>query len=218
MLTDTDITRSAGELLTEASRASPQRYLLGIAGVPGSGKSTLAQRLCDEANAKQPDVARVVPMDGFHLPNEVLAERGLTDRKGAPETFDAIGFIELIRRCRNLTFCGAIPIYDRDRHEPVVTGKPEHRVVTRTRLVIAEGNYLLLDIVPWSELRPLFDARWFLRVDHGVAERWLVERHRAGGKSPDQIAQRMVSDRANSRLILERSAPADRVLGYETPG
>lgn len=212
VIADTDITRWAGELLAAAGRSPSRRYVLGIAGVPGSGKSTLAQLLCDEANARQPGTTRVVPMDGFHLSNDLLTRRGLVERKGAPETFDAKGYLGLLRRCRDASFTGAIPTYDRRLHEPVISDKPEHRVDVRTRLIIAEGNYLLLDVEPWRELRGLLDEVWFLRIGRETAKRRLLQRHLRGGKTPAEAEQRCINDRVNSELILNRCSRADRVL------
>ena len=74
------------------------RQLLGIAGAPGAGKSTLAERIV----AAVGPAARLVPMDGFHLAQAELVRLGRADRKGASDTFDANGFVSLLRRLRRL--------------------------------------------------------------------------------------------------------------------
>ena len=76
----------------DALRAGFDGRLLGLTGAPGVGKSTLAARLASAWGAV------VVPMDGFHIADVELARRGLLDRKGAPETFDAEGYAALLRR------------------------------------------------------------------------------------------------------------------------
>jgi len=72
------------------------RRLLGLVGAPGAGKSTLANALAQQWPAQ----IQVVPMDGFHLANATLAQLGRRQRKGAPDTFDADGFVALLKRLR----------------------------------------------------------------------------------------------------------------------
>src|SRR6476659_9979794 len=114
------------------------RALLGIAGAPGAGKSTLAEQLA----ARIGPGAVVVPMDGFHLHDDELARLGLGDRKGAPETFDVEGYVALLARLREETAHTVwAPAFDRARELSVAGAigvRPEHR------LVVTEGNYLLL--------------------------------------------------------------------------
>ncbi len=75
------------------------RYIVAIAGPPASGKSTLSEAVSGQINLIRGEpICAVVAMDGFHLDNSVLDARGLRLRKGAPETFDAEGFVRLIRR------------------------------------------------------------------------------------------------------------------------
>ena len=137
--------------LTEAGRG-----ILGISGAPGAGKSTLA---ADLAAAVGPS-AVVVPLDGFHLHDAELARLGLSRRKGAPETFDVAGYVALLRRLRSETdHVVYAPEFDRSREESVagaIAVRPEHR------LVVTEGNYLLLDEPGWSHVRPLLDEALFV--------------------------------------------------------
>src|SRR3954470_3268847 len=88
-----DPTARAADMLA-AARADGRRRLLGIVGGPGAGKSTLAASLAG------PEVA-VVGMDGWHLANSVLDRLGRRDRKGAPDTFDAAGYIAFLDRLRS---------------------------------------------------------------------------------------------------------------------
>ena len=85
-----------GELIQSARRLSAQaaRTFLGVTGPPGSGKSTVAELL---VAALRTD-AVLISMDGFHLANDELLRLGRLDRKGAPDTFDAGGFVHLLRR------------------------------------------------------------------------------------------------------------------------
>ncbi|MEO2095872.1 MAG: nucleoside/nucleotide kinase family protein, partial [Brachybacterium sp.] len=86
---------TARTLLDEALRSGSRR-MLGIAGAPGAGKSTLAARLAEQLGTQ----AVLVPMDGFHLADVALARLGRLARKGAPDTFDAGGYVALLQRLR----------------------------------------------------------------------------------------------------------------------
>lgn len=188
------------------SLARGGRALLGICGAPGAGKSTLAARV---AAAVGPE-AVVVPMDGFHLHDDELARLGLSDRKGAPETFDVPGYAALLRRLRTETdHTVYAPEFDRSRELSVagaIAVRPEHR------LVVTEGNYLLYDRQGWAEVAPLLDETWFVEGDEDVRLRRLVQRHVRHGKPPD-LAHRWatVSDQANADLVA-RTRPAADVL------
>ena len=104
---------------------------------PAAGKSTLAAELVTRLNAGD-EIASLVPMDGFHLDNLILQKRGLLDRKGAPETFDGIGFVRMIERLGRDAEV-VIPTFDRARDIAIagaaVVG-PQHRIA------VVEGNYL----------------------------------------------------------------------------
>ena len=83
--------------LALAARAAGGRTVLGIVGAPGAGKSTLAAEV---VAALGPDLAVLVPMDGYHYADVVLESLGRRARKGAHDTFDAGGYVSLLRRVR----------------------------------------------------------------------------------------------------------------------
>ena len=130
--------------LLEAVDRSSGRFLLGVTGPPGSGKSTIAALIETAANEqRRGDFAVVAPMDGFHLSNDELAERGLLGVKGAPETFDVNGFVQAVERMR-ADPATTIPWPGFDRSiEQTVPGAIAIR--PSAKLVVVEGNYLLLD-------------------------------------------------------------------------
>ncbi len=150
-------------------------------------------------------------MDGFHLPDETLRRRGLWELKGVPETFDAEGFVSLLRELRaspvRVVRC---PRFDRSIEASIpgaIVVQPEHR------LVVVEGNYLLLESEPWSEVRPLLDEVWF--IDSSIDEIYprLLERHILGGRTPEQARLKVEStDLANARLIEQTRPRADRIV------
>jgi pantothenate kinase len=186
------------ELHDEVARLGAGRRLVAIAGAPGSGKSTLAADLV----ASQPG-AVLVPMDGFHLDNRLLDRDGLRPHKGAAETFDAEGFVALIRRLKQ---GGAVvyPVFDRDR-DLAVAGAG--RVEAQTGLVVVEGNYLLLDRAPWNELAGLWDLSVMLDVPAGELRRRLTERWQGLGRSPAEVLAHLENDLANAETVAGQSLP-----------
>ncbi len=184
------------------------RRLVALAGPPASGKSTLAHDL-----AGQDSGFRVVPMDGFHLDNAVLRERGLLHRKGAPETFDVQGFVHLVRR---LTTEDEIifPSFDRASDRAIAgTGV----IGPDADTVIVEGNYLLLDRPAWRDLAPLWTFAITLSVPLPILETRLIRRWVDHGFSPDAARRKAEeNDLPNARLVAEASLPGDVVLGTDS--
>ncbi|MGC4887611.1 nucleoside/nucleotide kinase family protein [Micromonospora sp. DT227] len=188
------------------------RQLLGIAGAPGAGKSTLAERIVAEVGP----TARLVPMDGFHLAGSALDRLGRAARKGAPDTFDVNGFVATLRRLRRLEPTSVwAPEFRRDLEEPVA-GAIE--VPPEVRLVVTEGNYLLLRDDPWEEVRSLLHQAWFLDLDAELRLRRLTARHQAYGKSAEQArAWARGSDEENARLVAGTAGHADLVVRLAEP-
>jgi pantothenate kinase len=190
-----------------AGRPGPRR-ILGLAGPPGAGKSALAARLARRAGR----AAVVVPLDGFHLADAELIRLGRLGRKGAPDTFDAGGYLALLGRIRSAGPGVTVyaPAFGRQLEQPIAGSIPVH---PEARLVITEGNYLLFDEPPWTMVRGLLDEVWW--VDLGTAERRkrLIARHVRWGKTP-AAAERFVaeSDEANARAVAPGRERADRVV------
>lgn len=187
-----------------------QRRLLGLTGAPGAGKSTVAEQLVD---ALGPDVAVLVPMDGFHLANEVLLDLRRRDRKGAHDTFDDGGYARLLATLRAQRSDDAVvyaPRFRREIEEPIGSSIP---VRPTTPLVVTEGNYLLLESGAWPAARACLDEVWFLAPDTGIRHERLVRRHEAYGKSPEDAKRwALGSDERNAQLIESTSGRADRIL------
>ncbi|WP_254782958.1 nucleoside/nucleotide kinase family protein [Curtobacterium sp. MCBA15_009] len=161
-----------------------RRTVLGIAGAPGAGKSTLARRIVGAVDERLGvGTAVQVPMDGFHLSNAALDALGRHDRKGAVDTFDADGYVALVRRLADPTEPVVwAPDFDRRVDEPVAGSIA---VPAATRLVVTEGNYLLDDAEPWPALGGLLTETWFCVVDDAVRVDRLVGRHMRHGRDHD---------------------------------
>jgi pantothenate kinase len=187
--------------------AAEGRALLGITGAPGAGKTTLAAALVERLRADGLGVAHV-PMDGFHLADAALIERGILDRKGAIETFDAYGYLALLRRLRaELGHEVLAPDFERTLEQPIagaITVRPQDR------LVVSEGNYLLDDEGGWAEVRAALDEVWFVDVPDDVRVERLVRRHVEFGK-PEAAARAWVAevDEPNARRVIARQSAAD---------
>jgi pantothenate kinase len=185
--------------------APGRRVLLGLVGAPGSGKSTLAQALL-EAFAGQ---AVVVPMDGFHLANSELARLGRAGRKGAPDTFDSVGYAALLRRIKAQGADETVyaPEYRREIEEAIAGAIA---VPPELPLVITEGNYLLMEQGAWAGVRGLLDEAWFVGGDDALRLERLVQRHVQFGRSP-QAALEWVqgTDEPNARAIEATAQRAD---------
>ncbi len=200
----------AGLFATIMARASGRdRLIVAIAGAPGSGKSTLAERLREKIVASGERVA-VVPMDGFHFDDRVLVARGLLTRKGAPETFDVAGFRHLMMRLRAREADVAIPVFDRS----IELARAGAAIVpAETRIILAEGNYLLLDEAPWDSLAGDFDLTVWLDVPVDELERRLVRRWLDHGFAPDKARDKALSnDIPNARRVAAGSRKADFTL------
>ncbi|WP_026453237.1 nucleoside/nucleotide kinase family protein [Saccharomonospora iraqiensis] len=199
---------SFDELLDRAQTLvdTGRRTVLGIAGPPASGKTSLAWRIADALGSH----AAVVGMDGFHLAQVELARLGRTDRKGAPDTFDAHGYVHLVRRLSEGREPVYAPEFRREIEEPIAGAVP---VPPGVRLVITEGNYLLLDSDPWETLRSLIDEVWYLQPDEDARIARLVTRHRRYGRSLVEAQQRARgSDQRNADLIARTADRADLIV------
>ncbi|RZC20898.1 putative uridine kinase, partial [Glycine soja] len=225
-LYDTLVTR----LLPSVSVSSNPNHklLVGLAGPPGAGKSTLAHEVARRINklwpekassfdslVEPPDVAIVVPMDGFHLYRfELDAMENLEEahaRRGAPWTFNPLGLLTYLK---NLRSHGSVyvPSFDHGVGDPV----------KMLKVVIVEGNYLLLEDGQWKEISSLFDEKWqalilprhmYIDIDIDEAMQRVLKRHISTGKPPDIAKQRMENnDSLNAELIMKSKKNADIII------
>ena len=196
-----------GAVLDRAGSA--KRFLIAIAGPPGAGKSTMADNLANGLKARG-ETAAVLPMDGFHMDNAVLIERGLLARKGIPETFDVRGFLDIVRAVRPADQEVLVPVFDRSRELAIASARP---ISPHDRFIIIEGNYLLFTQGKWADLDGIFDFTIMLAPPIEVLEERLWERWRGYKLSEEEASAKVYgNDLPNGRLILENRRPSDVTL------
>ena len=204
------------ELIKRRAQAG-ERMIVAIAGPPASGKTTLAEAVVERLNtvgsSGEPRRAAVLPMDGFHLDNETLQARGLLARKGAVETFDAIGFCAAIRTIVEEGGAQHLPGFDRDEDRVIPN---QIHIAEEAQVIVTEGNYLLLDQSPWRELRPMFTASVFVKAPIEVLRVRLLERWLDQNLSQQEAQKRVANnDLPNALSVLSRSVDADLFVEHE---
>ncbi|KAM7183804.1 P-loop containing nucleoside triphosphate hydrolase protein [Naviculisporaceae sp. PSN 640] len=204
-----------------------ERLLVATGGIPGSGKTTITYKVAKALNERYArehseilPIAIFVPMDGYHLTRAQLSAmpdpENAHARRGAEFTFDGAGFLGLVQALRKRVTPSTetifAPSFDhavKDPKENDIAILPSHRII------LFEGNYVLLDKEPWSTAASLMDLRWFVEVDIEVARKRLVARHLAAGIAAtiEEADKRAVfNDLVNGEEIIKFRVPVDEVV------
>ncbi|WP_052731759.1 hypothetical protein [Devosia geojensis] len=195
----------------EMERHTRERIAIGVAGGPGSGKSTLAGEAVVALNAVQPGTAALVPMDGFHMRHAKLEQMGQVDYKGAPHTFEGAAFVNFLHHIKVANAPVKGPIYSRKIEDVVDDG---FEVAPDVRVLVVEGNYLLLTDPPWAGVKPLLDFSVFLDVPRETVRARLMKRHAEEGLFTEERNRAHIerNDLPNYDLVAETQNRADLVI------
>ena len=184
---------------------STSRYFIALSGAPGSGKSTVSEKLVGDLNTVG-HKSRILQMDAFHYDDQILKEKNLLLKKGAPETFDVMGLLNFINRLEKESEV-VIPVFDRSlelsRSSAVI-------ISDDIKVVIIEGNYLLLKSYPWRELHKFFNSTIIVNCDERILEERLIKRWENFNLSKEIINQKVYeNDLPNGVYVLKNSISPD---------
>ena len=197
---------------TQMQKEKNQRLLILLAASPGTGKTTLSLFLeYLSQNISNVTPLQALDMDGFHRYQDYLDTHYIIkdqqkicmkDVKGCPETFDVDRLINKIKdmQTNDIDF----PIYDRVLHNPV-----EDQIHICQKIVLLEGNYLLLNEEKWKDIHTLFDDSLFIEAPIQELKKRLIQRKMMGG-NPYHLAKQFYenSDGVNVKRVLNHSLPA----------
>ncbi|MDC3150148.1 AAA family ATPase [Alphaproteobacteria bacterium] len=189
-------------------KSNKNRHFIAISGPPASGKSTTSEKLHSDLTLKRHKPS-ILQMDGFHYDNNILKEKDLIQKKGAPETFDVYGLLNFIKRLQNEPEV-IVPIFDRSlelsRSSAVIISK-------ESKVIIVEGNYLLLNSKPWKDLQNFFDTTVMLDCEEKILEQRLIDRWRNLNLSKDEINKKVYkNDLPNGVNVIKNSILAQYYL------
>lgn len=201
-----------GGLVTEALALldRPGRQFLAIAGAPGSGKSTTVEHLFDALEARHPGAAAILPMDGFHYDDAVLHAMNRRPWKGAPDTFDVGGLASVLDRLKAGKDTVAVPVFDRALE---ISRGSARLIGPEARLILCEGNYLLLNRAPWDRLAGRFDLTVMVDVPEEELARRLRQRWVHYKLTEDEIRAKLEdNDLPNGRTVRAESRAPDLTM------
>ena len=201
-----------GDLVDHIIRRSEgsQRFIIAVAGPPGAGKSTLSKQLVQMLKTRSIQSC-IISMDGFHLENSILKRLGLLDRKGSPTTFDVPAFIQVMKRLAAYESDVAIPKFDRKKD---ISIERASIVSTQDKILIVDGNYLLLNDEQWVDLQDIWDETVFINPGMDVLEKRLINRWLSYGMDNESAKNRAFgNDIPNAKNIIENSLPANILIG-----
>lgn len=204
------LSRLVSHILQMESTAG-HRIAVGIAGGPGAGKSTLAAGLVSMLNAAKPGSAALVPMDGFHMRHAKLEALGTVDFKGAPHTFEGAEFVSFLHTLKHADTAVMGPGYSRQIEDVVDNA---FTVLPDVRVLIVEGNYLLLTDGPWAGVKPVLDYSVFIDVPRETVKARLLKRHAEAGLFTEERNRAHIerTDMPNFDLVAASQDRADVVI------
>lgn len=158
-------------------------FVIGVAGSVAVGKSTTS-RLLQELLRRAPGRPRVdlITTDGFLYPNEELERRGLTERKGFPESYNRRALLKFVMDVKSGVPEVKAPVYSHMVYD-VVPGKSV--TVSHPDILIIEGLNVLQPARVEKDGRSglavsdFFDFSVFVDADEAHIKRWFLQRFAA---------------------------------------
>jgi type I pantothenate kinase len=155
-------------------------FIIGVAGSVAVGKSTTA-RILQALLQRWPSSPKVdlVTTDGFLHPNKVLAERGIMERKGFPESYDRPRFVQFLADIKSGKANVHAPVYSHLVYD-VVPGSEV--TIDRPDILIVEGLNILQpgdlprDGKPIVFASDFLDFSVYIDADNDDLETWFMER------------------------------------------
>ncbi|KAK5464999.1 hypothetical protein LTS15_001562 [Exophiala xenobiotica] len=237
---DSHVQRLVDQTWERFSQCDPsQRLLIAISGIPGSGKTTLAACVAHglntahrhsrhtqfpnspESDTSCPDIAFVIPLDGYHLTRKQLSEmpnaEEATFRRGAAFTFDAPAYLELVTQLRKPITPETPTIYAPSFDHSVKDPVPNDIAIPPTaRIIMCEGLYTALDSDDgWRDAHALMDEVWLVEADIETATQRVAKRNFAAGITKtfeESLERTKASDMRNAREILDKQLPVQEVI------
>lgn len=166
------------QFLGLSGRRTP--FVIGVAGSVAVGKSTTS-RLLAELLSRLPSRPRVelVTTDGFLYPNAKLAELGLVDRKGYPESYDRRALVKFVMDVKSGTPQVSAPVYSHMVYD-IVPGASI--TVSQPDILIVEGLNVLQparrrgDGTTGLAVSDFFDFSVYVDAAHSDIRNWYVSR------------------------------------------
>lgn len=116
-------------------------FIIGIAGSVAAGKSTTA-RVLQKVLSLGPNKPRVdlVTTDGFLLPNSTLESKGILNRKGFPESYDARRLIRFLADLKSGHQKVTAPMYSHLEYDVIPN---QLQTIESPNIIIIEGINVL---------------------------------------------------------------------------
>ena len=142
--------------------------IVGVAGGVAAGKTTTAYSLASMLESEPPGSRRVEVLgtDAFLFSNAELERRGLTARKGFPETYDVARLRAAVAAVRAHEGV-VVPIYSHDVYDVI---PDDARRLEPVDVLVVEGLHVI------AQLHGLLDLSVYLEASDDLLESWYVSR------------------------------------------
>jgi pantothenate kinase len=149
------------------------------------------------------------------LTQQAVEALGTVKDKGAPHTFEGGEFVKFLKLLKSTDKAVSGPGYSRkieDVVEDAFTVSPDAKVL------VTEGNYLLLGDPPWGAVKSLLDLAVFIDVPREMVRNRLMERHSEEGLFTEERNREHIArvDLPNYDLVVAFKPRAHLVINLLT--